>query len=33
MTSPQNGILQSELMDAIYESARTGQIARPIERK
>jgi len=28
LTSPQNGILQSELMDAIYESARTGQITR-----
>jgi predicted dehydrogenase len=29
MTSPQNGINQSELMDAIYESARTKAIARP----
>jgi predicted dehydrogenase len=28
-TSPRNGIVQSELMDAIYESARTGQPARP----
>jgi predicted dehydrogenase len=28
-TSPANGIIQSQLMDAIYESARTGQIARP----
>jgi len=28
-TSPINGINQSELMDAIYESARTGQVARP----
>lgn len=26
MTSPMNGIHQSELMDAIYESARTGQV-------
>jgi predicted dehydrogenase len=31
-TSPLNGILQSELMDAIYESARTGQVARPKTR-
>lgn len=31
-TSPRNGIQQSELMDAIYESARTGQIARPKQR-
>lgn len=31
-TSPENGIIQSELMDAIYESARTGQIARPQSR-
>jgi len=31
-TSVLNGILQSELMDAIYESARTGQIARPKAR-
>jgi predicted dehydrogenase len=29
MTSPLNGILQSQLMDAIYQSASTGQIARP----
>jgi predicted dehydrogenase len=28
-TSPQNGIVQSELMDAIYESARTGLPAKP----
>ena len=28
-TGPDNGIAQSELMDAIYESARTGQVARP----
>lgn len=28
-TSPRNGIIQSELMDAIYESARTGKPARP----
>ncbi|MEX0746133.1 MAG: Gfo/Idh/MocA family oxidoreductase [Phycisphaeraceae bacterium] len=27
--TPINGIVQSELMDAIYESARTGQPARP----
>ncbi|MFN3653379.1 MAG: Gfo/Idh/MocA family protein [Armatimonadota bacterium] len=31
-TTPQNGINQSELMDAIYESARTGAIARPKSR-
>jgi predicted dehydrogenase len=31
-TSPRNGINQSELMDAIYESARTGQVARPRPR-
>src|SRR5262249_16200024 len=31
-TSPINGINQSELMDAIYESARTGQVARPKAR-
>lgn len=31
-TSPINGINQSELMDAIYESARTGQVARPKQR-
>jgi predicted dehydrogenase len=31
-TSPINGIQQSELMDAIYESARTGQVARPKAR-
>ena len=28
-TNAVNGIIQSELMDAIYESARTGQPARP----
>jgi predicted dehydrogenase len=31
-TNPINGINQSELMDAIYESARTGQVARPKAR-
>ena len=31
-TSPASGINQSELMDAIYESARTGQPARPVSR-
>ena len=31
-TSPLNGVIQSELMDAIYESARTGQVARPQAR-
>lgn len=31
-TSPINGINQSELMDAIYESARTGTIAKPAKR-
>ena len=31
-TSPANGIVQSELMDAIYESARTGQPARPAKQ-
>jgi predicted dehydrogenase len=31
-TSVRNGIIQSELMDAIYESARTGQVARPKAR-
>ena len=31
-TTPANGIIQSELMDAIYESARTGQPARPKKR-
>jgi predicted dehydrogenase len=31
-TSPRNGIQQSELMDAIYESARTGQVAHPKSR-
>jgi predicted dehydrogenase len=28
-TTARNGVIQSELMDAIYESARTGQTARP----
>lgn len=28
-TSPENGIIHSELMDTIYESARTGKPARP----
>ncbi|MEI6808391.1 MAG: Gfo/Idh/MocA family oxidoreductase [bacterium] len=28
-TTPANGIVQSELMDAIYESARTGKPSRP----
>ena len=28
-TSPANGIVQSELMDAIYESAKTGKPAKP----
>ncbi len=32
-TTPRNGIIQSELMDAIYESARTGKPARPKKRK
>lgn len=31
-TSPLNGINQSELMDAIYESAREGTIAKPVKR-
>ena len=31
-TTVQNGIVQSELMDAIYESARTGKPARPKKR-
>jgi predicted dehydrogenase len=31
-TNAVNGIIQSELMDAIYESARTGQPARPKRR-
>ncbi len=31
-TSPRNGIVHSELMDAIYESARTGQPAHPKAR-
>ena len=28
-TSPENGVIQAELMDLIYESARTGQPASP----
>lgn len=28
-TSPANGVIQSQLMDAIYESVKTGQIAHP----
>ncbi len=32
-TSTANGIAQSELMDAIYESARTGRPARPASRR
>lgn len=31
-TSPRNGIIQSELMDAIYESGKTGKPARPKSR-
>jgi predicted dehydrogenase len=31
-TSPRNGIQQSQLMDAVYESARTGKPARPPRR-
>jgi predicted dehydrogenase len=31
-TSPTNGVQQSQLMDAIYESAQSGQIARPKQR-
>ena len=31
-TSAYNGIVQSELMDVIYESARTGAPARPKRR-
>ena len=31
-TNVDDGIIQSELMDAIYESARTGQVARPKKR-
>lgn len=29
-TSPTNGVIQSQLMDAIYESARTGAASHPI---
>ena len=31
-TSVKNGIIQSQLMDAIYESQRTGKPARPSRR-
>lgn len=31
-TSAENGIIQCELMDAIYESARTGQPAKPTRK-
>jgi len=31
-TSPMNGIIQSELMDAIYESGRTSMPAKPTQR-
>lgn len=31
-TNPTNGVIQSELMDAIYESATNGAIARPKSR-
>lgn len=31
-TTPENGIVHSELMDAIYESQRTGAVARPKHR-
>jgi predicted dehydrogenase len=31
-TTPANGILQSQLMDAIYESARTGTVVQPLSR-
>ena len=31
-TTPQNGIVQSQLMDCIYESARTGKPAKPQAR-
>ncbi|MCC7146706.1 MAG: Gfo/Idh/MocA family oxidoreductase [Phycisphaeraceae bacterium] len=31
-TMPRNGIIQSELMEAIYESARTGKPAKPKNR-
>ncbi len=32
LTSPQNGINHSELMDAIYQSAASGQSAKPVAR-
>ena len=32
-TSAENGIVQSDLMDAIYESARTGKPAKPKSSK
>ena len=31
-TSPQNGVNHSELMDAIYQSAQSGQAAQPVAR-
>lgn len=31
-TTPLNGIIHSELMDAVYESARTGKVSRPKHR-
>ena len=31
-TSPADGVIQSELMDAIYESARNGRPAQPRRR-
>lgn len=33
MTSARNGVVHTELMDAIYESARTGKPAKPKRRK
>lgn len=32
LTTPMNGVIQSELMDAIYESAKDGKTARPKKR-
>lgn len=32
LTTPRNGIIHSELMDAIYESAKTGKPAQPKKR-
>ena len=31
-TTPQNGVIHSELMDAIYASAASGEVVRPAER-